>query len=251
MGGGGNTGQYQQANYQAGYDAYKQYGAQYGDAPHNFPQSHPEYAYFDAGWNAAKSEARASHSSSAAMAQMSQMFSSMMREMQQSQQRMAQMFQEQQDEAKKTAAQQAADAQRDADIGKRDALFKDYMDLAGTATAYINDQIEQERANAALMGVDYNITDDAKQSRISDYFTGLWGEGSQAELEALISKYGNPEGFDGTWLIARSQKPSTGGTGTAEKGFPKPTNSRTLATGGASPNSIPTLAEEDEEETLG
>ena len=79
----------------------------------------------------------------------------------------------------------------------RDSLYSAYMDAAGSATDYINSEIDREMSNAALLGIDYVMDDTMKSQRISDYFATVWGEGEQAQLEALIGKWGNPQGFSG------------------------------------------------------
>ncbi len=107
-----------------------------------------------------------------------------------------------------------ADRQRQQDEANRDRLYADYMDAASTATDYINSQIAQERANAALLGVDYQIDDAQKQKRISDYFSTLWGEGQQSQLESLMDKVGAPQGFEG-FLITRGDGSTSSSTGSA------------------------------------
>jgi hypothetical protein len=98
------------------------------------------------------------------------------------------------------AAQLAAqeEARRIAEgTAARDKLFSSYMDAAGTATDYVNSEINREMANAKLLGIDYAIDDEMKSQRISDYFATIWGEGEQAQLEGYMKDFGNPEGFTG------------------------------------------------------
>ena len=82
---------------------------------------------------------------------------------------------------------------------RRDALYANYMDAMGSATDFVNAEIDKEMANARLLGIDYNIDDEMKSARISDYFATVWGEGEQAELEGLFSKWGPVKGFSGEW----------------------------------------------------
>jgi len=73
---------------------------------------------------------------------------------------------------------------------KRDAMIGGYFDAANSATTYVSEKIAQEKANAALMGVDYSMTDELKNERISNYFSSLWSEGNQSELEASFGEIG-------------------------------------------------------------
>lgn len=92
-----------------------------------------------------------------------------------------------------------------ANISRRDTLFSGYMTAAESAVDYINQQIMEERSNAALLGIDYQLTDEMKQERINKYFDTLWGAGEELELDTLIKDYGNPTGFDGNWPIRRTK----------------------------------------------
>ena len=81
-------------------------------------------------------------------------------------------------------------------LNDRDALYSEYLDAGGAATDYINNQINSERSNANLLGIEYNIDDATKQGRIDNYFASIWGEGAQGDLENLFTEFGNPEGFE-------------------------------------------------------
>ena len=119
-------------------------------------------------------------------------------------------------------------------------MFSERLTNASLATDYITNQLNEEASTARLMGVDFNVSDDQKSSRISDYFATLWGEGSERELEALIKEWGSPEGFTGTWDIVRGNA----------KNFTdqaKPGASTTIATGKGVPR-LATLATLDDEE---
>jgi hypothetical protein len=73
--------------------------------------------------------------------------------------------------------------------------YSNYLNAATSATDYINAEITKEQSNAALLGVDYAITDELKQQRIENYFATVWGEGDQAQLESLSSQWGAPGAF--------------------------------------------------------
>lgn len=97
----------------------------------------------------------------------------------------------QQDEyVKQLEEQRMAQGRRD-----RDSLFSGYMDAAGSAADYVNAEITKEQSNARLLGIDYAIDDAQKTARINDYFSTIWGEGEQTQLEAMMSEFGNPTGF--------------------------------------------------------
>lgn len=94
--------------------------------------------------------------------------------------------------------QKAVEEQKRAQgTANRDAAYAEYMDAASTATDYVNSQVNEERANAALLGIDYGMTDEIKAQRINDYFATLWGEGDQSTLESYMKEWGDPTGFTG------------------------------------------------------
>lgn len=70
--------------------------------------------------------------------------------------------------------------------------YTNYLNAATSATDYINAEIAKEQSNAALLGVDYAITDEIKQQRIENYFATVWGEGDQLQLETLGKQWGMP-----------------------------------------------------------
>ena len=120
---------------------------------------------------------------------------------------------------------------------QRDAMFSDYIDAAGLATDYVNSEISNELANANLLNIDYNVTDEQKATRINDYFATIWGEGQQTDLETYIKEFGDPEGFEG-FTVTRGDGSKYTGTGEAA-------TEETIATSGTRP------IVEDEEEGLG
>ena len=89
-------------------------------------------------------------------------------------------------------ADEAAETARIADLtGKRDAYIGNYFDAANNATSYVTEKIAGEKANAAMMGVDYSMTDELKNERISNYFSTIWSEGNQAEMEGSFGEIGS------------------------------------------------------------
>lgn len=149
------------------------------------------------------------------------------------------MFGQQQQAYDYAAAQREAaeEARRQAGLAKRDAFASNYMDAANEATSFVNEKIAAEKANAALMGVDYVMTDEIKNERISNYFGSIWSEGQQQELDAAIGEWGTPEGFEQT--IFRG--------GGVEAG-PEGSVGQQKAGGGIAPKKKTLI---DEEETLG
>ena len=73
---------------------------------------------------------------------------------------------------------------------KRDSMIGGYFDAANSATSYVSEKLASEKSNAAMMGVDYNMSDDIKNERISNYFGSIWSEGNQAELEGSFNEVG-------------------------------------------------------------
>ena len=176
---------YAQRNYDAGYAA-----AQAGKPPQT-NTSHPEYQYWIAGYNDYNKAQSTSNSIQETFSGMSEMFRPM-----------EITFPKYNGPS---AEEISKENKKNSDISRRNTLFSGYMTAAETAVDYINQQINEERANAALLGVDYQLTDELKQQRINKYFDMLWGAGDELELDNLIKEYGNPTGFDGNWTIRRTK----------------------------------------------
>lgn len=147
-------------------------------------------------------------------------------------------YEEQMEDQQQLLDEQQAEQERQLGLSQRDELYTAYMDAAGSATDFINAEITDERANAALLGIDYNMTDEIKSQRISDYFATVWGEGQQSQLEGLIEAWGEPTGFDG-FSIKR---------GNSDTYAPKEGSEKQV---GKSQGVKPTIATAEEEDTLG
>ena len=80
---------------------------------------------------------------------------------------------------------------------QRDSYYNDYLSAANSATDYVNSTIASEQANADLLGIEYSITEEGKQERINNYFSSLWTEGDQSEIEKLFAEFGEVENFGG------------------------------------------------------
>ena len=175
---------YPQRNYYAGQAA-----AQAGKPPQT-NTNHPEYSYWIQGYNDYIDSQNTRSSTENLMSGMAEMFAPMEITV---------------PEYKGPSAEEiSAENKKNSDISRRDTLFSGYMTAAESAVDYINNQINEERSNAALLGIDYQLTDELKQQRINKYFDSLWGAGDELELDNLIKDYGNPTGFDGTWTIRRT-----------------------------------------------
>lgn len=154
-------------------------------------------------------------------------------------------FEEQRLAAEEEARRVAEENRRKQGIIDRDALYGRYTSAADTATQYIDTQIARERADARLLGVDYNITDELRQQRIQDYFSTIWSDTQQAQLESYFKEWGDPEGFTG-WSLSRGnqaqgqQNEETAAAQAAAQA--KPTMSTTGRT--------PSLIDDDEEEAV-
>jgi len=76
-------------------------------------------------------------------------------------------------------------------VATRNSNISAYQDALSSSTSYVNSQISEEKANAALMGVDYSMSDETKATRISDYLANLWSDSDQSNLDSSIASYGS------------------------------------------------------------
>jgi len=76
-------------------------------------------------------------------------------------------------------------------VGERNNLISGYLDALGSATDSVNSRVSEERANAALMGVDYEISDESKSERISNQLADIWTESNQTALDTAVSSFGS------------------------------------------------------------
>lgn len=148
-------------------------------------------------------------------------------------------YEEQKADQEARYQQQLDDQRRAQGTRDRDSLYGNYLSAASTATDYVGNEISKERSNAALLGIDYAITPDQQTQRVNDYFATIWGEGDHQRLQALMSEWGNPEGFTGFSVVR--------GDGSAYAG----TKASETSVGTSGPIKPPILGDEDEDETLG
>jgi len=143
---------------------------------------------------------------------------------------------EQQQAYQAALAKQQADAERAAGTKQRNDMYADRMSAAAASVDAVNAQINKERANARLLGIDYSITDEQKSARINDYFSTVWGEGAESQLNELFNTWGKPKGFE-EFTIFR---------GTGETLTPETTASETAVSTSGTPRRA--LIDEDEDE---
>jgi len=204
---GGGMNNYAQNNYNAGLIAGQQ------GEPLTADPGHPEYAYYKAGWDAGQPRPAF---------QMPEMPSfpdpRLMME-----------------EQEKRYEQQRLEQQRSEGLRQRDDMLSARLDAATSSFNYVDTEISRERSNARLLGIDYDITEDQRQTRISDYFSTVWGAGEEDQLSGLMKEWGEPENWEG-FTVERGKgglyanQPATTETVATSKGI-KPRN-RTQATEG-------------------
>ncbi len=93
-----------------------------------------------------------------------------------------------QQEAQAAAAEEARIGQL---TSSRDNLITGYFNAANAATSYVTEKISGEKANAAVMGVDYSMNDGLKGERIANYFSSIWSEGDQQALDTSFGEIGS------------------------------------------------------------
>jgi multidrug efflux pump subunit AcrA (membrane-fusion protein) len=88
-----------------------------------------------------------------------------------------------------------AELERNKKIEQRDTILSDRNTASTSAVDYVNQQIAREKSNAALFGIQYDVTDENKSKRIGDYFSTLWSTGQDERINNLFTEVGKPEGF--------------------------------------------------------
>lgn len=80
-------------------------------------------------------------------------------------------------------------------ITSRDTLLSDREKAAKSATDHIANLMAQEKSNADLFGVKYDMDENATAKRVSEHFSEIWGEEEENQLTGLVKEVGAPEGF--------------------------------------------------------
>lgn len=81
-------------------------------------------------------------------------------------------------------------------VTSRNSLYQSYLDAGSRATEVVNDILASQAANAAILGIDFDISDEEKMQMINDEFANFWDTERQSEIERLFDTYGTPEGFE-------------------------------------------------------
>lgn len=105
------------------------------------------------------------------------------------------------EDAASAAKKAAEEARIAAGVQQTGDAYSNYLTAAGAAADYVNAEITSEQANADLLGIHYDMTDDMKSTRINDYFATIWSEGDQRTLDQLMQEFGEPEGFQGFSVV--------------------------------------------------
>ncbi len=144
--------------------------------------------------------------------------------------------------------QSAEDEARAKAIADRDSQYQTRNQAISDATSQVEQQIQDERSRAQLLGTDYEVTAEQRQERINSAFASLWNQEQENALISLRDQYGAPGGeasaialgsLDYESILA-AQEASTSATGEGEEGQVGGAVGQTLLTQG--------LLEEDEEE---
>lgn len=98
-----------------------------------------------------------------------------------------------QDRAREKYEAEVKAADRSGQLRTLDEMWAGRMDAENKAISDVQASIDAEAANAAVLGVDYNLSDAKKQSRIKDAFSNYWTDANETQLYELSNKYGNPE----------------------------------------------------------
>jgi len=136
-----------------------------------------------------------------------------------------------------------AERLKTAGLNRRDELYRNYTESAEVATNYINDLVSKERSNAALMGVDYNLSDADKLTRTENYFADIWGSNDQEELQGLYDEWGYMDDMDeaSAWVLRRGV-----GAGGADEGEKEDVAATSITGQGGSTLATQGLLAEDE-----
>ena len=137
-------------------------------------------------------------------------------------------------EEKTAQAAKIAKFELDTKTNNRDSMLADRANAESASVDYVNSQIDRERSNASLFGIKYEVSDEQKTARISDYFSGIWEPKNDASLEALFSDIGKPQGFE-DFAVKR-------GEGTYQDPYKKKAKQKVVSKSrGTAPGRNPTL----------
>jgi len=102
-----------------------------------------------------------------------------------------------------------ADASND-----RNKAISEYATALGSATDFVNENVNAERSNAALMGVEYNITQEVKDDRVGNALKDFgWDAAKQEGLQGLLGKWGQGDFEQKIFIGEGTEAGSTDSTG--------------------------------------
>ena len=105
----------------------------------------------------------------------------------------------------------------------RDEAIGSFTESLGKASSYVDQQISHERSNALLMGVDYNFSQEARDTRVGGALVDFgWGDSQQSDLDEILGKWGSSgfqqqifgnatgSGIEGGEAAAKTTAPKSG-----------------------------------------
>lgn len=116
-----------------------------------------------------------------------------MENMQQSFQDQMDALAEENERLRKEQEENALIQERENSYDEIEMLWQARLEAESTAIETVDDEIEEERANADLRGLDYELTPEDRESRIQEYFEEYWDVEYETQLNTLMKDYGSPE----------------------------------------------------------
>jgi hypothetical protein len=101
-------------------------------------------------------------------------------------------FQEAQRRLEAERRQQEAERRRTTNYAQIDDLWGARGSAVESAIADVDRAIRAEQDQAALVGLDYTMTDEQRQQRVSNLFAEYWSEENENRLLGLANQFGDP-----------------------------------------------------------
>lgn len=102
-------------------------------------------------------------------------------------------LQERTEKAQKEAEERQRTQKREQAYSDIETLFVSRLEAEETAISSVDKEIAEEQAHADLRGVDFEITEEQRLTRIQERFEEFWDVRYETELSDLMSRYGGPE----------------------------------------------------------
>lgn len=83
--------------------------------------------------------------------------------------------------------------ERQSKLSLIDNLWSERNNAVNVTISEVDRRIGDEQVRADLLGRDYEVTPDQRQSRINELFSEAWTESNESRLGGLVEAYGNPE----------------------------------------------------------